>query len=211
MLLRSLASLALMAGLLAPRQSDNSSKSAGGPNTTSERPSYTPDKQLRLPKEYREWVYLTSGMDMSYNAKADSGDMHMFDNVFVNPASYREFLKSGTWPDGTTMVLENRGAVQGGSGRSSINKHGTTQSQEIMGFEVHVKDASLPGGWGFFAFDNPNSAKLIARPASCYTCHEAHAAADTTFVQFYPTLLPVAKAKGTLSREYLAEAASPSP
>jgi hypothetical protein len=189
MLLRSLASLALMAGLLAPRQSDNSSKSAGGPNTTSERPSYTPDKQL----------------------KADSGDMHMFDNVFVNPASYREFLKSGTWPDGTTMVLENRGAVQGGSGRSSINKHGTTQSQEIMGFEVHVKDASLPGGWGFFAFDNPNSAKLIARPASCYTCHEAHAAADTTFVQFYPTLLPVAKAKGTLSREYLAEAASPSP
>jgi hypothetical protein len=26
---------------------------------------------------------------------------------------------------------------------------------------------------------------------------------DTTFVQFYPTLLPVAKAKGTLSSAYL--------
>ena len=45
--------------------------------------------------------------------------------------------------------------------------------------------------------------KPIKRPAECYTCHEAHAAVDTTFVQFYPTLLPVAKAKGTLSSAYL--------
>ncbi len=30
---------------------------------------------------------------------------------------------------------------------------------------------------------------------------------DTTFVQFYPTLLPVAKAKGTLSKEYLKDEA----
>jgi len=28
---------------------------------------------------------------------------------------------------------------------------------------------------------------------------------DTTFVQFYPTLLPVAQAKGTLSAEFLKE------
>jgi aspartate oxidase len=28
---------------------------------------------------------------------------------------------------------------------------------------------------------------------------------DTTFVQFYPTLLPVAKEKGTLSAEYVKE------
>jgi hypothetical protein len=206
MLLRSLGSLALLGGLLAPQQSDHASKTAT--RDASEVPAYTADKQLRFPKEYREWVYLTSGMDMSYNAKEDGGDMHMFDNVFVNPASYREFLKSGTWPDGTTMVLENRGAVKGGASGASINKHGMTQSADVMGLEVHVKDATLPGGWGFFAFDNLNSAKLIARPATCYTCHEHHAAADTTFVQFYPTLLPVAKAKGTLSKEYVAESAA---
>jgi len=38
------------------------------------------------------------------------------------------------------------------------------------------------------------------RPAlveNCYSCHSAHAAVDTTFVQFYPTLAPIAKAKGT--------------
>jgi hypothetical protein len=78
-----------------------------------------------------------------------------------------------------------------------------------MGFEVHVKDAKLPGGWGFFQFDNEVSAKLTQRPASCYTCHEQHAAVDTTFVQFYPTLLTLAKKKGTLSAEYLKEIASP--
>jgi len=38
--------------------------------------------------------------------------------------------------------------------------------------------------------------------------HQAHVAVDTTFVQFYPTLLPLAKAKGTLSAAYLKESAA---
>ena len=44
--------------------------------------------------------------------------------------------------------------------------------------------------------------------ASCYSCHSEHAAVDTTFVQFYPTLLPIAKAKGTLSAAYQKETAA---
>jgi hypothetical protein len=36
----------------------------------------------------------------------------------------------------------------------------------------------------------------------CYSCHEQHGAVDTTFVQFYPTLLPIATQKGTLSAAY---------
>lgn len=39
--------------------------------------------------------------------------------------------------------------------------------------------------------------------ADCYSCHEQHAAVDTTFVQFYPTLLEIAKQKKTLSPSYL--------
>ena len=40
-----------------------------------------------------------------------------------------------------------------------------------------------------------------ARPASeaCYSCHLEHGAVDTTFVQFYPTLLEIATQKGTLA------------
>ena len=60
------------------------------------------------------------------------------------------------------MVLEIRGAT----GASSINKRGQTQSLEVMGMEVHVKDARLEGGWGFFEFDGPGGAKLIKRPAT---------------------------------------------
>jgi hypothetical protein len=33
----------------------------------------------------------------------------------------------------------------------------------------------------------------------------AHAAVDTTFVQFYPTLLPIAQKKGTLSESFVKE------
>jgi hypothetical protein len=43
--------------------------------------------------------------------------------------------------------------------------------------------------------------------AECYSCHAAHAAVDTTFVQFYPTLLPIATHRGTLSPGYMADEA----
>ena len=142
---------------------------------------------------------------MSYNLKEEASNHSMFNTVFVNPSSYREFVKTGTWPDGTALVLENRGAVHGGEHQASINKHGLTQTNELMGLEVHVKDASLPGGWGFYAFDNEKSAKIIPQAASCYSCHQQHAAVDTTFVQFYPTLMEISKEKKTLSKAYVDE------
>jgi len=43
---------------------------------------------------------------------------------------------------------------------------------------------------------------MIPVTAACYSCHAAQGAADTTFVQFYPTLLPIANSKGTLSALY---------
>ena len=68
-----------------------------------------------------------------------------------------------------------------------------------MGLEVHVKDARrFPGGWAFFAFRSRDPAEPIAFSADCYSCHKEHAAVDTTFVQFYPTLLEVASERGTL-------------
>jgi hypothetical protein len=78
-----------------------------------------------------------------------------------------------------------------------------------MGLEVHVKDEKrFPGKWAFFVFQGSPVAKLMPQTEDCYSCHAAHAAVDTTFVQFYPTLLPVATSKGTLSAEYRAEEAA---
>jgi hypothetical protein len=166
-------------------------------------PSYTSDGRLLPPADYRQWIYLTSGLDMSYSPRvAGMGDMSMFDNVFVNPAAWESFQKTGTWPDKTMLVLEVRGAES----NTSINKGGHSQGTEVMGFEVHVKDAER-GGWAFYGFDGSAPAKMIPKEASCYTCHQDHAAVDTTFVQFYPTLLALAKQKGTLSAAYVKDEA----
>lgn len=206
MLVRSLISLALASTMLLGASSPQPKAHAGAAITeASDAPKFTAEKELSFPQTYREWVYLTSGVDMNYNAKPDDAGMSMFGNVFVNPSSYREFLKSGTWPNGTTIVIENRGAVHGGAKQASLNKHGLSQAEETMGLEAHVKDAFLPGGWGFFAFDTTRPTKIIPLAASCYSCHAQHAAVDTTFVQFYPTLLPAAKEHGTFSKAYLGE------
>jgi hypothetical protein len=196
-------------------------------------PSYTSDGQLRLPANYRQWVYLTTGFDMSYTASM-SMDHHMFDNVFVNPESYQAFLKTGAWPDKTMLVLEVRGAKSKGS----INQAGNFQDTEVMGLEVHVKDESRfhsQGNWAFFGFEAatvPSPAIAGAKPSastagaagaqpqtptskmtptstSCYSCHAQHAAVDTTFVQFYPTLLPIAQSHSTLSPNYTRDPATP--
>jgi len=165
--------------------------------------SYNAEGDLTPPLQYREWTYLTSGFNMSYNPKA-SNDMSMFDNVFVNPEAYRSFVASGTWPDKTVLVLESRGAESKGS----INKSGNYQSGGVMGLELHVKDeARFPGKWAFFDVASETKATLIPSKAPCYSCHAEHAAVDTTFVQFYPTLLPIATKNGTVSAAYRKEAA----
>ena len=161
-------------------------------------PSYEADGRLRFPARYREWIFLSSGIDMSYRKGGVS--MHsMFDNVFVEPTAYREFLRTGAWPDGTLLVLESRPAAQKGS----INQRGKFQSGEPMGVEVHVKDTRrFQGNWAFFDFQSAQPAKMILMTEECYSCHQEHAAVDTTFVQFYPTLLPIATLKRTLSPGY---------
>jgi hypothetical protein len=171
--------------------------------TATNAPKYTADGRLMFPENYREWVYLTTGIDMSYSPNAGM-DHSMFDNVFVNPESYKSFLSTGTWPDKTIMILEVRGAAS----KSAINKAGHYQTPEIMGMEAHVKDeARFPGTnkWAFFEFNAGKPAQMVAKEMDCYSCHREHAAVDTTFVQFYPTLIGIAKRKGTLSAPYLKE------
>src|SRR6187549_1781228 len=77
-------------------------------------PRYTNGNQLVRPSNYRDWIFLGAGLDMTYNepnqATAAAPDRHRFTNVFVNPSSYRRFLDTGAWPDGTAFVLEIRNA-----------------------------------------------------------------------------------------------------
>lgn len=166
---------------------------------------FTADGKLEFPADYRTWVYLSTGLDMSYVEGPDASETHLFDSVFVNREAYDAFQKTGTWPDHTMMVLEARRGVQNGS----INRRGRFQSDR-MAVEVHVKDTARfkdTGGWAFFGFPGEKPAAMIPAKAGCIACHEAHGAVDTTFVQFYPTLLPKAQALKTLSAAYLKDEA----
>ena len=167
-------------------------------------PRYDSAGRLLMPRDYREWVFLSSGLDMRYAKGTPPPTEHVFSNVFVPRTAYRAFKVTGTWPDRTILILENRtGATKG-----SINQAGHFQT-ERLGVEAHVKDvARFKGGWGFFAFDGDAPSTRIDYKADCYSCHQANAAADTTFVQFYPTLLPIAARRGALSPSYVAHEAN---
>ncbi len=158
-------------------------------------PNYTAGCQLALPSDYREWIFLSSGLGMTYQQPGARNMPPSFTNVFVNPAAYRAFLSTGKWPDKTILILEIRASTSKGS----INQGGSYQSG-VVAIEAEVKDlAKFPGkGWAFFAFGTSSSGKMLGRTEDCYACHAEHGAVDNTFVQFYPLLLDVAKQKGTL-------------
>ena len=156
---------------------------------------------MPVPADYRTWVFLTASLDLNYNEPVPgAGRISLLDNVFVNPAAYAAFLQTGAWPEGTVFVKENRRADPAGS----IAREGKTQG-DVASIELHAKDKARNGGdgWAFYVSDGKRPGTYMPRSAACYSCHEDHAAVDTTFVQYYPTLFETAKAKKTLSAAYL--------
>ena len=156
---------------------------------------FTLDGKLLRPENYRRWVYLSSGFGMSYSQGAGSPD---FTNVFVAPAAYDYFVSHGTWPDKTMFVLE----IYGSASRGSINKHGSFQS-DFHGLDVEVKDESrFRDKWAYFNFDAAAKTSTAMTPSKndCWSCHDQNAAVEHSFVQFYPELLAIARAKGTIKK-----------
>lgn len=168
---------------------------AGAP-AASDQPQYNAKGELLFPANYREWVFLSSGLGMTYDGPADKAPADPnFDNVFAAPSAYKGFLATGKWPDKTVLMIEVRGSLSKGS----INQSGHFQN-DVRGIEAEVKDESrFPSKWAFFSLGKGNATgRLLPATESCYACHAEHGAVDHTFVQFYPTLLSVARAKGTV-------------
>lgn len=165
-------------------------------------PRYATGNALVRPTDYREWTFLASGLGMTYEPApgAQSSAPQLFSNVFVNPSSYRSFMQTGRWPDKTTFILEFRAS----SSEASINKAGRFQTN-LAFLEAEVKDSRFPDGWAFFNFGPAGSMRDAAEPlagkavAGCVECHTKHTAVERTFVQFYPTLMEVARRMGTLN------------
>jgi hypothetical protein len=176
---------------------------AGQSAKTATGPRFLNNSELAPPQNYREWVWLSSGLGMSYGAAEGAAPANApanppFDNVFVTPEAYRAFMQTGKWSNGTMFVLELRRS----QGEGSINRQGRFQGG-LLRIEAEVKDEKrFAGGWGYFAFDDPaKPGKLLSNATSdCQACHSKNGAVDSTFVQFYPTLLEVAKQKGTFKQ-----------
>ena len=77
-----------------------------------------------------------------------------FTNVFVNPAAYRGFMNTGSWPDKSVFVLEFRASAT----EAPPNTAGRFQTR-LVGVEAEVKDARFPDGWAFYNFRGADSAR----------------------------------------------------
>ena len=169
---------------------------AARPEETMPKPRYDEKGQLLRPDDYREWMFLSAGFGMNYSP--EPGSHEMFTNVFVQRWADDEFVKSGKWPEQSMFVIDERDAAS----RSSINQKGHYQT-DLMGLAVEVKDSARnPDKWAYYAFGDENkSAGAMPHGNPCWSCHDAHAAVEHTFVQFYPTLKPVAKKFGAYNEE----------
>lgn len=146
---------------------------------------------LLRPENYREWVFVGSSTGLNYmpnpapaSANADEDIKH----VYINPSSYREFSKTGKFPEGTVMVLEIAEAAR----KNEAGLQGS-YAQKFIALEASVKDSKrFPGGWAYFGFTDMEGRPLAkAKPFpdnACLSCHQQKAATDRVFTQFYPVL-----------------------
>lgn len=163
-----------------------------GPGSRANVPRYTNGDELVRPENYQEWVFLTSVLHMG----AESSGEGAFVNVFVTPSAYRQFLASGSWPDKTVFVEEKRTSLS----RVSKAEHYQT---DLIGLNVQVKDvARFRDKWAFFSFGFSQKTAKANPKARCWQCHDEQGAVDTTYVQAYPTLKPVAQKFGSYPPDY---------
>lgn len=150
-------------------------------------PRFAEGNELLRPQGYREWIFVGSGLGMSYSEEAHMKTPH-FTNVYINLEAYRKFVDTGKFPDKTILVME---AVSAG-GKASINKRGQFEDRPI-GIEAAVKEVNRFGEkWAYFSFIGASGESLTrAKPfpkEACWSCHNEHGAIDNVFVQFYPVL-----------------------
>lgn len=141
---------------------------------------------LLRPEEYRDWILVApssmphpSGIDPATSAKHTPTR-----RVYINPVGYREYEKTGRFPEGTLMIWES---VSDGP---DMAPHPHKESALL----ASVKDNTrFDGGWGFFNFTGVDGtvttrAQALPESSGCGTCHRQAAETDHVFTQFYPVL-----------------------
>ena len=164
-------------------------------------PEFTGDKQLKIPegKIWREWTFV--GTPLTPNAlNGGQASFPEFHIVYIDPVSWEHYKKTGEFREGTilakelTRVRAPDGANEDGS-TDEVSGTGYFMG-EYSGFEITIKSKRLypdePGNWAYYTFGHqpePYNPTAKTQPAeACNACHEAAAAEDFVFTQFYPVL-----------------------
>ena len=158
-------------------------------------PEYTPDGQLKLPRNWRTWVYI--GSPLTPNAlNGGQANFPEFHNVYIEPGSYAIYKKTGVFPEGTIFFKELQLALPGEApdgSRTEPSGRGYFPGA-YNGADVSVKDTkryAATGGWGYYNFNHhePKAATAMLRSKEeCASCHMASAKKDDVWTQFYPLL-----------------------
>jgi hypothetical protein len=163
-------------------------------------PEFTSDGRLILPPDalWREWPYV--GTPLTPNALNDgAAPFPEFHSVYIDPVSWKHWRETGTFREGTviakelTSVIDENAHADGST--NQVSGRGYFMG-EFSGFEIAYKSAEhfpdAPGNWAYFTFGHhapPYGAAAAAQPAeNCSSCHQASAAQDFVFTQFYPVL-----------------------
>ncbi|KAE9632570.1 cytochrome P460 family protein [Parasedimentitalea maritima] len=164
------------------------------------RASFTAEGAVELPQDIRRWVYV--GTPLTPNAlNGGEAPFPEFHNVYVEPSAFDHWSATGTWADGSqiakelVMIQTDEGTDPETGANAQVSGVGYFQG-DFVGMELTVKDstryADEPGNWAYFSFGHsgePYAATATAfETDSCNSCHEANAADDFVFTQFYPVL-----------------------
>lgn len=159
------------------------------------KPEYTADGALKLPADFEQWVYV--GSPLTPNAlNGGKANFPEFHNVYIQPGAYREYQRTGVFPEGTIMFKELQLTLKGDradGSRAEASGRGYFPGA-LNGADVSVKDSKRfaeTNGWGYFDFNHnePKAATAQLQPKKmCADCHLAGAKKDMVWTQFYPRL-----------------------
>lgn len=153
------------------------------------KPTFTNDGKLLQPAGYREWIYVGTPITPD-DLNPPEAPFPEFHNVYIHPADYAVYRKTGKFPDGTVIVKELVGV-----GSKSARSGAGYFMGEFIGLEAAVKDSKRfsrePGYWAYFSFGHayPLAKAADKQPVTtCNMCHQEGAADDWVFTQYYPVL-----------------------
>jgi cytochrome P460 len=164
-------------------------------------PEFTDNKMLKIPegKIWREWPFVGSLVTPNVLNDGEAGfpEHHI---IYIDPVSWAHYKKTGQFREGTvlakelTLIRAPDGANEDGS-TDEVSGVGYFMG-EYSGFEITIKSKKLypnePGNWAYYTFGHqpePYNRTAMTQPTeACNACHEASAAENFVFTQFYPVL-----------------------